>query len=95
MMRDENEGFAKLAVEISEASKEDDASEARLHNIVSLIGYFDLDPDRVVDLVIESWLTAPMKASHLGILKKFKHTSVAHFLGKRFELLLNSTGNAS
>jgi THO complex subunit 2 len=94
-MKDENEGFAKMAVEITEASREDEASEARITNILALIGYFDLDPDRVVDLVLESWLTAPMKLSHLEILKRFKHSSVAHFLGKRFELVLSSNGNVS
>lgn len=92
-MRDENEGFAKLTVEITEANYEDDASESRISNILSLIGYFDLDPDRVVDLVIESWLSSPFKFSHLEILRRFKHNSVAHFLGKRYEFLLSSTGN--
>ena len=55
-MRDENEGFAKIAVEITEASREVSATDACISNILSLIGYFDLDPDRVVDLVLESWL---------------------------------------
>ena len=47
-MRDENEGFAKLTVEIAEANYEDDASESRISNILSLIGYFDLDPDTLL-----------------------------------------------
>lgn len=56
-----------------------------ISNILSLIGYFDLDPDRVVDLIVESWIHDPSSLSFLRILKEFKQVSVAHFLGRRFE----------
>ena len=61
-MRDENEGYSKLMVEILEASNHDmidEGNETCIHNLISLIGYFDLDPDRVVDIIIESWIHSP------------------------------------
>ena len=51
LMRDENEGYSKLIVEIMEAADSQDI-QLRSDNIISLIGYFDLDPDRVVDLIL-------------------------------------------
>ena len=98
MMKDENEGYSKLVVEILQNINQEsmeDGSQICINNLLSLIGYFDLDPDRVVDLVIESWIHRPTILSYLIILKQFKQVSVAHFLGKRFEHLLSSTGNAA
>ena len=43
-----------------------------ISNILSLIGYFDLDPDRVVDLIVESWIHDPSRLAFLRILKEFK-----------------------
>jgi THO complex subunit 2 len=94
MMRDENEGYSKLIVEVLQCTN-DESSETCIHNLFSLIGYFDLDPDRVVDLVLECWVQAPLNLSYLAILRQFKQASLAHFLGKRFEHLLSSTGNAA
>lgn len=54
-MRENNEGFAKLTLLLAGLKKTDDPS-AVWKKIVSLIGNFDLDPDRVLDLIVESKL---------------------------------------
>ncbi|CAD8131093.1 unnamed protein product [Paramecium sonneborni] len=55
-MKDENEGYSKLMVEVLDSSKRidiyDEENQQRIENIIHLIGYFNFDPDRVVDIII-------------------------------------------
>lgn len=59
LFREDNEGYSKLVVEVegflsttANSASEIDAHQL-LNNIQSLIGYFDLDPNRVLDVLIE------------------------------------------
>ncbi|CAD8184298.1 unnamed protein product [Paramecium octaurelia] len=96
-MKDENEGYSKLMVEILDAAKHthiyDEEIKQRIENIIHLIGYFDLDPDRVVDIIIQSWTEYPYSLSYVKILKQFKCISVCQFLGKRFESIVQTLSN--
>ena len=51
--------------------------------ILSLMGNFDLDPDRVLDLVIESYTKSRYPLLVIAILKKFKSHSIVTLLGNR------------
>lgn len=68
LMREENEGYSKLVVEFEAflATTPNTAADAEaqqlLTNIQSLIGYFDLDPNRVLDVLVE--LAAANLISH-------------------------------
>ena len=64
LLREENEGFAKLATDITEllqsetGDDDDDATtderaKRGIHIITSLIGYFDLDPNRCLDVLLD------------------------------------------
>lgn len=63
MFREESEGYAKLITELNQ----DDCSESEksttlqktLEIIKSLIGCFNLDPNRVLDIILESFETHP------------------------------------
>ena len=49
LLREESEGFAKLVTSLLNATDAD----SLLEQVVKLIGYFDLDPNRVLDLVVD------------------------------------------
>ncbi|VDO85570.1 unnamed protein product [Schistosoma mattheei] len=52
LLREENEGYAKLITELCQI-KSTASMEAVMVQIRSLIGYFDLDPNRVLDLILD------------------------------------------
>ena len=58
LQREENEGYSKLAVQLIQPEV-DTVSAEDLHNLVlniqQLIGYFDLNPNRVLDIVLEAF----------------------------------------
>jgi hypothetical protein len=57
LLREENEGYAKLVVQINQPNFIDKTSEdlkVLRSNIQQLIGYFNLDPNRVLDLQLEA-----------------------------------------
>jgi hypothetical protein len=57
---------------------------SHITNIFALIGYFDLDPNRVLDLALEVMEQQLWNASFLLLLKKFRRASIAHILGFKF-----------
>ena len=61
--------------------KNSDDSNAVWKKIASLIGNFDLDPDRVLDLIVESKLQNSESAQFLQLLKHFRKESVVLTLG--------------
>nr|CAH8855365.1 unnamed protein product [Trichobilharzia regenti] len=52
LLREENEGYAKLITELCQISSSS-SLEGLMNQIRSLIGYFDLDPNRVLDLILD------------------------------------------
>ncbi len=54
LFREECEGYAKLITELNQDLSSVTASEI-LGMIKSVIGYFNLDPNRVLDLILESF----------------------------------------
>ncbi|KAH8869907.1 THO complex subunit 2 [Schistosoma japonicum] len=52
LLREENEGYAKLITELCQIPPAG-SMEAVMTQIRSLIGYFDLDPNRVLDLILD------------------------------------------
>ena len=54
-------------------------------NIQSLIGYFDLDPNRVLDLVLETLEAMPSRVAHKGLLALFNPKYIPHMLGFKFQ----------
>ncbi|PAA64134.1 hypothetical protein BOX15_Mlig010960g1, partial [Macrostomum lignano] len=54
LLREENEGFAKLIVELGALASGEQTPESALPRLQALIGCFDLDPNRVLDLVLDA-----------------------------------------
>ena len=61
--------------------------ESQLENVwnqvLSLIGNFDLDPDRVLDLVIEAFTRNTDLEIYISMIKKFKRESVSPIIGNK------------
>lgn len=53
------------------------------NKILSLVGRFDLDPDRVLDLVIESQLLHSGQKIYAKLIKKFKGESISLILSNK------------
>ena len=52
LLREENEGFSKLLLEINQENLSLDNYKIVIESIQKLIGYFSLDPNRVLELII-------------------------------------------
>ncbi|XP_045492361.1 THO complex subunit 2 [Colias croceus] len=59
LFREESEGYAKLIVELNQEISEDTDWKTILEIIQSLIGCFNLDPNRVLDIILESFEARP------------------------------------
>ena len=51
----------------------------------ALIGYFDLDPNRVLDLVLEAMEHQPGNDAYLKLVPMFERESVVQLLGFKFQ----------
>uniref|UniRef100_A0ABD2WT94 THO complex subunit 2 n=1 Tax=Trichogramma kaykai TaxID=54128 RepID=A0ABD2WT94_9HYME len=58
LFREESEGYSKLIVELSQEHTESEV-ESLLQIVKSLIGYFNLDPNRVLDILLETFENRP------------------------------------
>lgn len=59
LFREESEGYAKLIVELNQEISEDMEWKTLLEIIQSLIGCFNLDPNRALDIILESFEARP------------------------------------
>ncbi|RKP13590.1 transcription factor/nuclear export subunit protein 2-domain-containing protein [Piptocephalis cylindrospora] len=76
LLREENEGYAKLVVELTTelvsfhdqgSSMEEVRIRECLSRVSALIGYFDLDPNRVLDIFLDSLTTSVPLHTHYFI----------------------------
>ncbi|XP_055634886.1 THO complex subunit 2 isoform X2 [Toxorhynchites rutilus septentrionalis] len=59
LFREESEGYAKLITELNQDFTDTITVQSILEIIKSLIGCFNLDPNRVLDIILESFETRP------------------------------------
>lgn len=102
LLREENEGYAKLICELFAVARRRQRPVAPLKlagalegRVLSLIGCFDLDPNRVVDVAIESLETAcrdgPVPKSNgacrtlCAVLARFRPSAVCAVLGFKLQ----------
>ncbi|RKP18420.1 hypothetical protein ROZALSC1DRAFT_29898, partial [Rozella allomycis CSF55] len=83
LLREESEGFAKLAVCLFEGADVDDT----LGKVLELIGYFDLDISRVVDVIFDVWMENGRWEFYVGLLKRLSvgDVMVSNVLGFKLE----------
>jgi len=95
LFREESEGYSKLIAELSElpAAAGDHTSTRGcknatevIQNLQSLIGYFDLDPNRVLDLVLEALEAVPSRVANRALVSLFNPSFIPHMIGFKFSL---------
>jgi THO complex subunit 2 len=59
LFREENEGYAKLMTELNKEFGENDSRHNTIEMVKSLIGCFNVDPNRVLDIILESFEIRP------------------------------------
>jgi THO complex subunit 2 len=59
LFREENEGYAKLLTELNKDFNDSDSELQSIEMVKSLIGCFNVDPNRVLDVILESFEIRP------------------------------------
>lgn len=69
LLREENEGFAKLIVELNQLNINASNVETVEKNVQALIGFFNLDPNRVLDIILDSFQNNLWNSTYIQLLK--------------------------
>lgn len=56
--------------------------------LIELIGFFDLDPNRAVDIILDSYESQPRAHAHLDLMRHFNKDSIVNLLGLKFQRLV-------
>ncbi|KAJ6952068.1 hypothetical protein NC653_041277 [Populus alba x Populus x berolinensis] len=87
LLREESEGYAKLVTLLYQGSEDttENTSAATIGIIKSLIGHFDLDPNRVFDIVLEYFELQPDSNVFLELIPIFPKSHASQILGFKFQ----------
>uniref|UniRef100_A0A453GAP2 THO complex subunit 2 N-terminal domain-containing protein n=1 Tax=Aegilops tauschii subsp. strangulata TaxID=200361 RepID=A0A453GAP2_AEGTS len=88
LLREESEGYAKLVTLLCQVGSDlacQNASSATISIIKSLIGHFDLDPNRVFDIVLECFELYPDNSIFYQLIPLFPKSHAAKILGFKFQ----------
>ncbi|XP_043721403.1 THO complex subunit 2 [Telopea speciosissima] len=88
LLREESEGYAKLVTLLCQSGSESstqNVSTATISIIKSLIGHFDLDPNRVFDIVMECFELQPNNNVFLDLIPIFPKSHASQVLGFKFQ----------
>ncbi|KAM4695761.1 THO complex subunit 2 [Rhinophrynus dorsalis] len=97
LLREENEGYAKLIAELGQDLSGGIKSDLILENIKSLIGCFNLDPNRVLDIILEVYecrpehddFFVPLIESYMSMCEQ---QTLCHILGFKFKFYQEPSG---
>ncbi|XP_064481885.1 THO complex subunit 2-like isoform X2 [Ornithodoros turicata] len=87
LFREESEGYAKLMTELSQEITSRISPDYMIEVMRSLIGCFNLDPNRVLDVVLEAFeCRLELEDFFVGLLRKFlcNATTISQVLGFKF-----------
>ncbi|KAM4818053.1 THO complex subunit 2 isoform 2-T2 [Thomomys bottae] len=97
LLREENEGYAKLIAELGQDLSGNITSDLILENIKSLIGCFNLDPNRVLDVILEVFECRPEHDDFfISLLESYmsmcEPQTLCHILGFKFKFYQEPSG---
>lgn len=97
LLREENEGYAKLIAELGQDISGSITSLPMLENIKSLIGCFNLDPNRVLDILLEVYECRPdLDEFFVPLLESYmsmcEPQTLCHILGFKFKFYQEPNG---
>ncbi len=81
LLREESEGFSKLIFLLYEVQFTKSNIHKLIDKIFSLIGFFDLDPNRVLDIVLSAFETDCDNMCFIEIIKLLNLNALPHVLG--------------
>ena len=87
MLREESEGYSKLITELSQDFPANFSHDPVLQHIQALIGCFNLDPNRVLDIILDMFECRPEKEHvFVPLLSEYATDRMAlcHILGFKF-----------
>ncbi|XP_078167250.1 THO2 isoform X2 [Carex rostrata] len=88
LLREESEGYAKLVTLLCQGSLDSTSNNSlavTISIIKSLIGHFDLDPNRVFDIVLDCFELYPEKKIFYDLIPIFPKSHAAQILGFKFQ----------
>ncbi|KAJ6816641.1 THO complex subunit 2 [Iris pallida] len=88
LLREESEGYAKLVTLLCQGGLDamtESTSMATISTIKSLIGHFDLDPNRVFDIVLECFELYPDTNIFYNLIPIFPKSHAGQILGFKFQ----------
>lgn len=88
LLREESEGYAKLVTLLCQVGSDlacQNSSSVTISIIKSLIGHFDLDPNRVFDIVLECFEVYPDSNIFHQLIPLFPKSHAAQILGFKFQ----------
>ncbi|XP_011629407.1 THO complex subunit 2 isoform X2 [Amborella trichopoda] len=88
LLREESEGYAKLVTLLCQVGPETSTrktSDAVISSLKSLIGHFDLDPNRVFDVVLECFELQPDNTIFFDLIPIFPKSHASQILGFKFQ----------
>lgn len=83
LLREESEGFSKLVTELLSFPSSQEQHEAHVKHVLSVIGQFELDPNRVIDLILDGYERHSWNVSFVALLRHFRSKNVLPTLGLR------------
>ncbi|XP_057353480.1 THO complex subunit 2-like [Manis pentadactyla] len=97
LLREENEGYAKLIAELGQDLSGNITSDLILENIKSLIGCFNLDPNRVLNVILEVFECRPEHDEFfISLLESYmsmcEPQTLCHILGFKFKFYQELNG---
>ncbi|KAL4575579.1 hypothetical protein LXL04_022427 [Taraxacum kok-saghyz] len=97
LLREESEGYAKLVTLLCQGSEvcSQNTSAATVGIIKSLIGHFNLDPNRVFDIVLECFELQPDNEVFLNLIPIFPKSNASQILGFKFQYYQRLEVNSS
>ncbi len=88
LLREESEGYSKLVVELEQGQGLTEHNVERVsNNVQALVAYFNLDPNRVLDVMLDCYESALAQPLYCHIVRKFCPSSLIHVLGFKFQVL--------
>ena len=87
LLREESEGYAKIVVVLGTLTAGN--VDAAITSMRSLVGFFDLDPNRVLSLVLEALECDPTNGAFFDVIPLFKRAYLPHILGFKLQFFAN------
>ena len=81
LLREETEGYSKLLVVLGAFPAFPEDASRQVGQVISIMGQFDLDPNRALDVVLDAFEQQTWNLAFLALLKRFHRESVVHIVG--------------